>query len=265
MTLSWKFALPLLLTVIGLGCAAPAVNTRPPAAPAAEVNTAPAAALPDAGTELKSLRDQLNATGVELRAAQQQITLLQQRLKDMDARLDAAATSESAAIQEIKESLASRNDRFTGMAPVPGERKSPARPQPKVAGAFKPDGFEVEPAYQNALANYKALKFEDAIRGFTEIITIAPSSSLADNAQYWIGESYYSMKNQEKALESFNRVFFYKNTNKAADARLKIGFTYLMMGNTEEARKQLNRVLTEYPGTNAEKLASARLGTLEKQ
>ncbi len=256
MTCAWKFAPPVLLAVFGLGCGAPAVNTPPPAASAVTV---------EEGAEIKSLREQLDRNGAELRAAQQQIAELQQRLKDMDARLDASATSESAAIQEIKESLAALNEHFTKIEPVPRERKAAPRQQPKRAGAFKPDGFEVEPAYKDALANYNARNFEDAIRGFTEIITIAPSSSLSDNAQYWIGESYYSMKNTGKALEAFNRVFSYRNTNKASDARVKIGMTYQMMGDTEEARKQFNRVITEYPGANAGKIAAARLEALEKQ
>ena len=217
MTYAWKFAMLLLLPVIGLGCAAPAVNTPPRASNAAP--SSPVAVPAGEGVALKSLREQLDSNGAELRTAIQEIALLQQRLKDVDARLDAAATNESAAIQEIKESLASLNEHFTKMEPpAPRERKASARQQPRAAGAFKPDGFEVESSYKEALANYNARTFEDAIRGFTEIITIAPSSSLADNSQYWIGESYYSMKYYEKALESFNRVFSYKNTNKSADA-----------------------------------------------
>ena len=255
MTFAWKFVLPLLFPVIGLGCAAPSVQT-PPSTASAPV---------DESAMVKSLREQVNHNGAELLAAQQQIALLQQGLKDMESRLDATAAGESAAIQEMKESINILNEQLTKVEPAPPEQKAPVRILPKAAGAFKPGGFEVESAYKETLANYYARKFEDAIRGFTEIITIAPASSLADNAQYWIGESYYSMKNYERALEAFNRVFSYKNTNKGADARVKIGMTYQMMGNTEEARKQLNRVITEYPGTNAEKLAAVRLETLEKQ
>jgi tol-pal system protein YbgF len=259
MTCAWKYALPLLLLVIGSGCAAPAKQTPPPPAAAKEATAT------TEDTALKNLREQLDRNNTVLQAAQQQIAVLQQRLKDMEVRLDAAATNESAAIQEIKESLAALNQHFEKPETSSRERKAPAQPQRKGAGVFKPDGFEVESAYKEALADYTARKFEDAIRGFTEIITIAPASSLADNAQYWIGESYYSLKNYEKALEAFNKVFSYTNTNKAADARVKIGMTYQMMGKTDEARKQLNRVLSEYPDSNAAKIAAARLEALEKQ
>lgn len=254
MTNAWKMALPLLLLLIGSGCAAPAKRIP-----------APGVTSPAEDPVLKSLREQIDRSETDLRSASQEITVLQQRFKDMEARLDALAASESASLQEIRENFAALSDRVQALDASPADRKPAVRRRSSAAGVFKPGGFDLESAYREALGNYRALEFSESIRGFTEILTVSPMSTLADNAQYWIGECYYSMKSYEKAREAFEKVFAYPNTNKAADARLKIGLSFMMMGNSDIAREELRRVLAEYPDSDAAKLAAARLETLERQ
>ena len=136
--------------------------------------------------------------------------------------------------------------------------KRPA-PRPAAASAFKPGGFDITASYKGALSEYNSRQYESAIRGFTEVLTVAPQSDLADNAQYWIGECYYGMGNDEKALEAFYKVLDYPESNKLSDSHYKIGKTYLRMGNTESAKEELEAVVQNYPGTSAANFAAGDL------
>jgi tetratricopeptide (TPR) repeat protein len=53
-----------------------------------------------------------------------------------------------------------------------------------------------------------------------------PDSEYAGNAQYWIGECYYTQRDYARALEAFNKVIErYPKGQKVPDALLKVGFS----------------------------------------
>ncbi len=49
----------------------------------------------------------------------------------------------------------------------------------------------------------KDSQFDQAIAAFQQFLTTYPDSSLADNAQYWLGEAYYVNKSFPEALAAF--------------------------------------------------------------
>ena len=51
-----------------------------------------------------------------------------------------------------------------------------------------------------------------ALAAFADIVERAPTHSLADNAQYWIGESYYGLGRYRQALAAFTRVHAFDPT-----------------------------------------------------
>ena len=251
----WNIAPVLLVLCIGSGCAA-SKKTIP---------DAEAAAKQKQEETLRVMLEQIDRNAATIRTGQTEIASLQQRLKDLEARIDSSLASENAASTELRENVSFLTTQVQRLDNSLREQKPPERkPAPKTAGVFKPGGYNVEAAYREALAAYRARKFDAAISAFTEIMTMAPTSSLADNAQYWIGESYYSMRNYEKALQAFTRVLTFQNTNKAADAHLKIGMIYTLMDNNNAAREELNLVIKDYPNSDAAKVASKKLESLGK-
>ena len=60
---------------------------------------------------------------------------------------------------------------------------------------------EVQAAYDEAFQALKELRYADAAESFQSFMDQYPNSDLADNAQYWLGESYYVTRNYEIALE----------------------------------------------------------------
>jgi len=69
---------------------------------------------------------------------------------------------------------------------VASKPTEPAREQPVIT---EPKNKELE-LYDKALASYKAGKHEESIEGFKSFLKAYPKSDRADNAYFWIGDSY---------------------------------------------------------------------------
>jgi tol-pal system protein YbgF len=103
--------------------------------------------------------------------------------------------------------------------------------------------------YDNALRLYYDEQPREAIAEFTRVLETAPTSDLADNAEYWIGECYYKLEEFEPALAAFKRVFDHQGSNKYEDAQLKIGMTYQNMGRRDEALAAYRELIQKYPNS----------------
>lgn len=118
--------------------------------------------------------------------------------------------------------------------------------------------------YQAAFDLLKEGKYAAAVNGFKQYLATFPTSVLADNAQYWLGEAHYVMKEFPEALRNFRIVLDkYPESRKIPDALLKIGYCNYELKNFAEARSSLNRVAQQYADTTAARLASQRLAKME--
>ena len=114
--------------------------------------------------------------------------------------------------------------------------------------------------YRKAFNAYRGGRFGEAILDFEEFLRGYASQEYADNAQYWIGESYYSQGEYEQAVVEFNRVLErYPHEAKAPDALLKIGLAYEKLGQPDRARVFWERLLSLHPQTEAAREAQQRL------
>lgn len=115
-------------------------------------------------------------------------------------------------------------------------------------------------AYDEAFQSLKDLRYADAAEQFQAFLTSYPNSEYADNAQYWLGESYYVTRNYDLALTAFNDLIdTYPDSGKVPDALLKVGYTYYELKQWDSARTALTRVQQEYPDTTLARLAESRL------
>jgi len=118
--------------------------------------------------------------------------------------------------------------------------------------------------YQAAFDLLKDGKYAEATSAFRQFMTTFPDSVLADNALYWLGESYYVTKQYGEALKSFRTVVDkYPASRKMPDALLKIGYCNYELKNWGEARAALNQVVQQYADTTAARLASQRITKME--
>jgi tol-pal system protein YbgF len=106
--------------------------------------------------------------------------------------------------------------------------------------------------YRRAFHAYREGRYGQAILDFEEFLLHNPDHEYADNAQYWIGESYYSQGEYGQAVVEFNRVLeAYPQRAKAPDALFKIGLAYEKLGEPERGAVFLRRLVSEYPRSEA--------------
>jgi tol-pal system protein YbgF len=114
--------------------------------------------------------------------------------------------------------------------------------------------------YQAAFDLLKDSKYDQATAAFQQFLVAFPDSSLADNAQYWLGEAYYVNRNFTAALAAFQAVIDrYAQSRKVPDALLKIGYCDYELKQFDQATQVLTAVVTRFPDTPAGNLARQRL------
>ena len=120
--------------------------------------------------------------------------------------------------------------------------------------------------YQAAFELLKQQRYEPAANAFQQFLVAYPDSELADNAQYWLAESYYVTQKFDEALAAFELVITnYARSRKVPDALLKIGYCNYELQRFPVAREALARVQAEYPETTAARLAGQRLSRMEEE
>ena len=120
--------------------------------------------------------------------------------------------------------------------------------------------------YQLAFDLLKNGRYVESAEALNQFLAVFPSSPLADNAQYWLAETYYVQRQFSTALPTFQLVVDeYPDSAKLPDALLKIGFCNYELQQWEGARNALSRVAREFPDTTAARLASQRLERLVQE
>ncbi|MGI9238569.1 MAG: tol-pal system protein YbgF [Woeseiaceae bacterium] len=120
--------------------------------------------------------------------------------------------------------------------------------------------------YQAAFELLKEQRYEPAALAFQQFLVTYPDSQLADNAQYWLAESYYVTQKFDEALAAFELVLTnYARSRKVPDALLKIGYCNYELERFPVARQALQRVQAEYGETTAARLAGQRLSRMQEE
>lgn len=125
------------------------------------------------------------------------------------------------------------------------------------------DNEASEAAYHDAFNLLKAGEYDESIAAFTDFLTQFPDSQYADNAQYWLGETYYVKRDFEPALVEYRKLIeTYPASKKRSHAMLKIGYSYHELGQLDQARAVLEDLRNRYAGTTAARLAEERIHIL---
>ncbi|HET7843625.1 MAG TPA: tol-pal system protein YbgF [Xanthomonadales bacterium] len=118
-------------------------------------------------------------------------------------------------------------------------------------------------AYDDAFAALRDGRYAESARRFSAFLQQYPNGEFADNATYWLGESYYVTQNYQVALDTFSDLLGrFPNSAKAPDAQLKVGYCYYELRDWPRAESALNDVIARYPDTTVARLAQGRLRAL---
>lgn len=121
-------------------------------------------------------------------------------------------------------------------------------------------GIDADQLYNSAYLDFTKGEYQTAIMGFRRFIQLFPSSEMADNAQYWVGECFYSLNQLDSAEAEFKQVKNrYPEGNKVPAALYKLGLIYQLEGKSSAAQEKFKEVIENYPSSAEAKLAQERL------
>jgi tol-pal system protein YbgF len=147
------------------------------------------------------------------------------------------------------------------IAAVPGPTTAGELPSPDEGSA---PAEEIRD-YEEAFRRYRAADYAGAIDRFQVFLQTHPSSEYADNALFWMGESYFKLNDYEQAAVAFDKVVKrFPNGNKVPDALYRQGVSLLEIGTRTKQQKTytpaacqiFRRIADEYP--NSERVPEAR-------
>ncbi len=147
-------------------------------------------------------------------------------------------------------------------AATPGQPPPATPPTPAATGV---DPFAEQQAYQSAFDLLKSGRYDEATVAFQRFIAEFPTGSYADNAQYWLGETFYITRRFEEAVREFERlVSAHPASQKLTHALLKIGYAHDELGNRREAERVLTELIERHPQSAAAGLARKRLTSIRQ-
>jgi tol-pal system protein YbgF len=114
--------------------------------------------------------------------------------------------------------------------------------------------------YLKGLDLLKAGDATNAREQFTKFLEQNPKHELAANAHYWIGETYYSEKNFESAILSYQEVIkSYPGKEKVVAAMLKQAMSFNAIKDGKSAKFVLKKLIDGFPKSEEAKRAKELL------
>lgn len=184
-------------------------------------------------SRMAKIDEDLKAQGALLKSREEDLKVMREALKVAPGEKETAASGEAASGDFVQEKLPAESD------------------------AVKKD-------YEAAWKLLEQKNYRPAIARFKEFIKKHPQSEYADNAQYWIGESHYALREFDQAILEFDAVRRkYPKGDKVPAALLKQGFAFAELGDKVDARLILQELVDRYPQSQEAAKAKQKLKTLE--
>ncbi len=101
--------------------------------------------------------------------------------------------------------------------------------------------------YDSGINNYRRGKYYPAIEYFKKYLNQFPDSYKSENSLYWIGESYFELKQYDSAIAYFRKTLSNGYYHKDQDAMIKTGYSYFMAKNYDLASREFQSYLDTYP------------------
>jgi tol-pal system protein YbgF len=121
---------------------------------------------------------------------------------------------------------------------------------------------EVQDDYRGAWQALNGQQYDKAIQQFRTFQRKNPASELADDAQFWIGESYFTRRDYNRAILEYNDVLKYRKGDKVPAALLRQSQAFVEIGDKTDARLILQKLINDHPNSRQAKEAREKLQSL---
>lgn len=214
------------------------------------------------GGDIRVVRERVDDTNVRITSLSQEVDSLRDAI--------AAMPVPSATIDPSLVGAAGAPGSDPGGAPpgaTPPPAGTPPAPAPAMPAPPPASATTVSPTrlYDMAWADYTAGNYDLAVEGFSSYVRSFPKSEFADNAQYYIGQSFLLRGKFPEAVDAFNRVIAaYPRGDVIGLAYYNRGKAFEDMKQPDRARESYEYVVKNLADTDAGRLAKQRLDALNR-
>lgn len=199
-----------------------------------------------------AIQQNLAASGARFDAMTSQMQALSESLEEAKARLS-KLSEQMAQLQNTVTTLPANNPGNVAPTGGPGAPNSPSAPP-------VPDADSL---YTQGLSYYNGGQYDLSIQSFQDYLKYYKDTDRASNAQFYIGECYYSQQDYKHAIEAYDACGEkYPTGNKAAAAQLKKGFSLLALDEKTAGVRELRSLVQRFPDSHEADLARQRLKKL---
>ena len=193
----------------------------------------------------------------------QQLERLRQEVTQLRGQLEVSANEVQMASKRQRDMYVDLDTRMRRLE-VPAAAAAVA-PAAAGAAAATSKATDVEArAYEAAQGQRKIGNYQSAIAGFRNFLSQYPKSTLSHRAQYWIGDSYYNLRDFKNAIASQQRLISaFPDSASVPDALLNIASSQIELGEAAAARRTMDGLIARYPASEAAEKARRRLATLK--
>jgi tol-pal system protein YbgF len=178
------------------------------------------------------------------------------QLETVVQRMDARSAEQQDLIREVLAALD-----LIARQPVPGgvvaDSTGAVVSMPALSGSAGKDVFD------EAWADYTRGDYALARDGFQEVVDRFGQSELADDAEYWVAETWYAERDFARARDGFDRVVTrFPASEVIPAAQLKLAYSLLETGDPDRAVDVLNALRRSHPDSDEALIAGHKLSTL---
>jgi tol-pal system protein YbgF len=209
-----------------------------------------------------SLRAQIDELREEVRGLSGRMEELEHSLRQKSGSPEATDKPREEKLTRLEEASSQHAQR---LARIEEHLKlEPATAGAKAESKIKPEAAAKVPSeeelYNRAKQAFEQGNSAQSRRGFEELIQRYPNSPNADNAQFWIGETFFREKSFEKSILEYQKVIEkYPKGNKVPAALLKQGHAFLALGDKVNSRLIFEELTRKFPQTAEAKMAADKL------
>lgn len=215
------------------------------------------------GTGIEEYRELSKKTPKEMDRLKENIALRTKALEDKEKILDERDKNLEERMKGIEERLKGLEGKIGQLATKQSEVETSLRgKETSVEG--KGVATRTGDLYKDAYETYQKGDYEGSRRKFEAFLKQYPNTELSDNAQFWIGETYYAKKDYEKAILEYEKAIAkYPEGDKVPSALLKQALAFLELGDKTNGRNLLKRVIERYPQSEQADTAKKRLDAIK--
>jgi tol-pal system protein YbgF len=214
--------------------------------------------------EVKKIRGSYEENKYEFERKSEEIAVLKEVINRTAADIETRLYDIERRLSAIEKKLAvTPSPEPTGTTPPPSNTGGTIKPADPNSAAPPETTLTPEELYAAGYRKFQDKDYDGAELDFRNSIASSPGSSLADNAQFWIGEIYYAQKEYERAILEYDTVIKkYPSGDKVPAAMLKEGFAFLELNDTANARTIFSELIKKYPKEPQAETARKKLETL---